>query len=86
MNTQNLRLVKAEIRQAQYRQLWKTDLSHAVASDPATCCTSVLCPWCMSWHLRRRALRFDMTRYLGCNGDWSVVGLYFACRHPRTRE
>jgi hypothetical protein len=41
---------------------------------PPVFCTSLFCGWCVSYYLRRRALRGDMTRYLCCNGDWPCSG------------
>ena len=41
---------------------------------PAVCCLSVFCPCCVSYHLRKRVLRGDMSRYLCCNGDWPCSG------------
>lgn len=35
---------------------------------PAVCCLSIFCGQCVSYHLRKRYLRGDMTRYLCCNG------------------
>jgi hypothetical protein len=41
---------------------------------PAVCCLSVFCPCCVSYHLRKRVLRGDVSRYLCCNGDWPCSG------------
>ncbi|RMZ55267.1 hypothetical protein APUTEX25_005545 [Auxenochlorella protothecoides] len=57
-----------------YTGLWKTDLSNACIASPGFCCTSIFCSWCVSYHLRKRALHNDMTRYLCCNGDWPCSG------------
>lgn len=55
-------------------------LSHVLAnqdaapSPSAVCCLSAFCSWCVSYHLRKRVLRGDMTRYICCMGDYPCSG------------
>ncbi|KAL4420302.1 hypothetical protein ABPG77_001392 [Micractinium sp. CCAP 211/92] len=68
------RYAKMELRQQQYNRNWKTDLTGATCASPGFCCLSIFCGQCVSYHLRKRYLRGDMTRYLCCNGDWPCSG------------
>ena len=52
-------------------------------TNPTVCCLSLCCPWCVSYHLRRRALRGDWTRFLCCNGDWPCSGRCGEQRSPQ---
>ena len=38
----------------------------AVTPPVAVCCMAAFCSCCVSYHLRKRQLRGDMTRYIWC--------------------
>jgi hypothetical protein len=65
---------KMELRGQQYTRHWKTDLKGATCSSPGFCCVAAFCSCCVSYHLRKRQLRGDMSRYICCNGDWPCSG------------
>lgn len=74
MSTKEQRYAKMELRGSQYTRHWKTDLSNATCADPGFCCVSIFCSQCVSFHLRKRYLRGDMSRYICCNGDCPCSG------------
>lgn len=74
MTTKEQRYAKMELRGSSYNRHWKTDLKMATCADPGFCCVSAFCSCCVSYHLRKRVLRGDMSRYLCCNGDWPCSG------------
>lgn len=45
---------------------------------------SLFCSYCVSYHLRKRALHNDMSRYLCCNGDLPCSGRCGETQCPRT--
>ncbi|EDQ84652.1 uncharacterized protein MONBRDRAFT_39192 [Monosiga brevicollis MX1] len=47
---------------------WETSMMHSCCDNPGGCLLSMFCAPCMSFHLRRRALNYDMTRYKCCQG------------------
>lgn len=51
-----------------YMRTWQADLMASCCTNPGACLCAVLCPPCMSYHLRRRALYNDMSRYQCCGG------------------
>ncbi|CAA7403784.1 unnamed protein product [Spirodela intermedia] len=52
----------------EYRNLWHTDLLSTASADFPFCCLSFWCGPCISYHLRKRALYNDMSRYVCCAG------------------
>lgn len=43
-------------------------------ASPGFCCLSLFCGQCVSYHLRKRSLYNDMSRYVCCNGDLPCSG------------
>ncbi|KAG8391858.1 hypothetical protein BUALT_Bualt01G0230700 [Buddleja alternifolia] len=67
------KLAQMEARQC-YRNVWEVDLFHAPAADPRFCCFAFWCGPCVSYILRKRALRDDMSRYTCCAGYMPCSG------------
>ncbi|KAK9802708.1 hypothetical protein WJX73_009701 [Symbiochloris irregularis] len=63
-----------ETRKSQYSHTWHTDLMHATCADPCYCILALICPPCVSYDVRKKALYNDMTRYVCCNGDCPCSG------------
>ncbi|KAL7122970.1 hypothetical protein ACP275_01G077500 [Erythranthe tilingii] len=74
-------LDKMQLRQ-NYRNVWHTDLTHAIQNDPPYCCLSLWCGPCVSYMLRKRALYNDMTRYVCCAGYMPCSGRCGESRCP----
>ena len=53
---------------------WPVGALQTPFKRPGAFCLSVLAPWCMSYALRRRTLRGDMSRYLCCGGAFPCSG------------
>eukprot|EP01025_Chloroclados_australasicus_P029068 TRINITY_DN2890_c0_g1_i1.p1 TRINITY_DN2890_c0_g1~~TRINITY_DN2890_c0_g1_i1.p1 ORF type:complete len:257 (-),score=13.81 TRINITY_DN2890_c0_g1_i1:502-1272(-) len=60
--------IQAMEERENYRNTWKVELKEACCADPGCCCLSAICPVCVSYALRKRALHDDMSQYLCCNG------------------
>eukprot|EP00261_Vitis_vinifera_P027874 XP_010661835.1 PREDICTED: uncharacterized protein LOC100267039 isoform X3 [Vitis vinifera] len=65
-----------------YRNLWHTDLMHAISADCPYCCFATFCAPCASYMLRRRALYNDMSRYVCCGGYMPCSGRCGESRCP----
>ncbi|KAJ9681353.1 hypothetical protein PVL29_020301 [Vitis rotundifolia] len=65
-----------------YRNLWHTDLMHAISADCPYCCFATFCAPCASYMLRRRALYNDMSRYECCGGYMPCSGRCGESRCP----
>ncbi|KAM7276932.1 hypothetical protein ACFE04_018798 [Oxalis oulophora] len=72
---------KMKLRQS-YRNLWHTDLINTIQADTPYCCFSFFCAPCVSYALRKRALHYDMTRYVCCAGYMSCSGRCGESRCP----
>jgi hypothetical protein len=58
-----------------WQKIAKPRLRHVFLCHLAVgCCLSIFCSYCVSYHLRKRALYGDMSRYVCCNGDWPCSG------------
>ncbi|GMH32175.1 hypothetical protein BSKO_00009 [Bryopsis sp. KO-2023] len=68
----DVRMEAWETRKTAFANQWKTGMFKTCCEDPCYCCGALCCPHCVSCSLRKRALRYDMTRYECCNG-------YFPC-------
>lgn len=58
-----------------YPRTWKMDLFNPCAS-PGFCCYALVCGYCASYQLRRRALYGDMSRYICCAGSCPCSGRF----------
>jgi len=47
---------------------WETDMCHACCNNPLGCFVAICFPCCCGFHLRRRALQYDMSKYKCCQG------------------
>ncbi|OMP00381.1 hypothetical protein COLO4_12740 [Corchorus olitorius] len=57
-----------------YKNLWHTSLTDAIGADFPYCLLAAICPACVSYKLRERALRGDMSRYECCGGYMPCSG------------
>lgn len=42
---------------------WETSMMHAGCENPTGCLLAMCCPPCFAYHLRKKALNNDMTKY-----------------------
>lgn len=69
--TGSSRLEKLKGRES-YRNVWDSPILETATRDLPYFCLALWCAPCVSYHLRRRALYNDMTKYQCCGG-------YFPC-------
>eukprot|EP00049_Salpingoeca_infusionum_P027888 m.34858 g.34858 ORF g.34858 m.34858 type:complete len:192 (+) comp9822_c0_seq1:375-950(+) len=67
-------------RRETYQQHWSSGFWSSPCEDPGFCLLSLFCSQCVSYHLRSRYLKYDLSRYECCAGEQDLPMECCYCR------